>query len=89
MFWDAWNKWPSGTQFPFSCYGQWATLVVQDLEGPGHFLQSKDGATQGDPLDMIIYGIGVLPLIQELWDAQPCVTHPWYADDAVAGGNFE
>ena len=44
--------------------------------------------TQGEPLSMITYGIGVLPLIQELRDAHPHVTQPWYADDAGAGGNF-
>ena len=37
---------------------------------------------------MIVYGIGVLPLIRELWGAHPCVTQPWYADDAGAGGKF-
>ena len=48
----------------------------------------KEGVTQGDPLDMIAYGIGVLPLIRELRGAHPRVTHPWYADDAGAGGKF-
>ena len=38
---------------------------------------------------MIAYGIGVLPLIRELRNAQPRVTHPWYADDAGAGGTFQ
>ena len=37
---------------------------------------------------MIAYGIGVLPLIQELRDAHPYITQPWYADDAGAGGKF-
>ena len=38
---------------------------------------------------MIIYGIGLLPLIRELWDAHPRVTQPWYADDAGAWGTFK
>ena len=38
---------------------------------------------------MIAYDIGVLPLIRELLGAHSCVTKPWYADDAGAGGNFE
>ena len=37
---------------------------------------------------MIAYVIGVLPLIRELRGAHPRVTHPWYTDDAGAGGNF-
>ena len=48
----------------FHCYRHWATLVVWDTgEGSGHFLHSKEGVTQADPLAMIAYGIGVLPFI--------------------------
>ena len=84
-----WAVRPSGAQFTFNCYRHWATLVVRDIGyGSGHFLHSKEGVTQGDPLAMIAYDIGVLPLIRELREAHPCVTHPWYADDAGAGGAF-
>ena len=38
---------------------------------------------------MIAYGIGVLPLIKELWNAHPRVTQTWYANDAGAGGTFQ
>ena len=51
-------------------------------------MHNKYGVTQGDPLAMIAYGIGILPLIRELREAHPQVTHPWYADDAGAGGTF-
>ena len=44
--------------------------------------------TQGNPLAILVYGIGVLFLIMELRGAHPRVTHPWYADDAGAGGKF-
>ena len=61
--------------------------MVRDIgDGSGHFLHIKEGVTQGDPLAMITYGIGVLPLIWELRDPHPRVTQPWYADDAGAGG---
>ena len=55
----------------------------------GHFLHSKEGVTQGDPLAMIAYGIRVLHLIRELWGAHPQVTQSWYADDAGAGGKLQ
>ena len=88
MLWDVRHEWPSGAQFTFNCYLHWATLVVMDIgDGSCHFLHSKEGMTQGDPLAMIAYGIEVLPLIRELWDAHPCVTQPWYADDAEVGGD--
>ena len=90
MLLDVRNEWPSGAQFTFNCYRHWATLVVRELEdGSVHFLHSNEGVTQGDPLSMIAYSIGVLPLIRELQDVHPCVTQPWYADEAGAEGTFE
>ena len=62
MLWAVLHKWPSRAQFTFNCYRHWATLVVRDIgDGSDHFFQSKEGVTQGDPLAMIAYGIGVLP----------------------------
>ena len=52
-------------------------------------MHSNEGVTQGDPLAMIAYGIGVLPLIRVLRRDHPQFTQPWYADDAGAGGNFK
>ena len=61
--------------------------MVCDIEdGSGHFLHIKEGVTQGGPLFMIIYDIGVLPLVRELQETHPLVTQPWYADDAGSGG---
>ena len=77
ILWPVRHEWPSGAQFAFNCYRHWATLVVRDTgDGSGHFFQSKEGVTQGDPLIMIAYEIGVLPLIRELWGAHPRVTQP-------------
>ena len=64
-------------------------MVWDTGDGSGHFLHSKEGVTQGDPLTMIAYGIGVFPLIRELQGAHPRVTQPWYTDDARAGGTFQ
>ena len=77
MLWAVRHKWTSGAQFTFYCYLHWATLVVRDTgDGSGHFLHSKEGVTKGDPLAMIAYGIGVLPLIQEVREAHARVTQP-------------
>ena len=63
--------------------------MVRDTEdGSGHFLHSKEVVTQGDSLAIITYGIGALTLIRELRYAHPCVTQPWYMDDAGAGRKF-
>ena len=65
MLWDVRHEWPSDAQFTFNYYFHGATLVVWDKsDESGHFLHSKEGVTQGDPLVMIAYGIGVLPLIR-------------------------
>ena len=51
MLWDVQHEWPSGAQFTFNCYRHWATLLVWDtVDRSGHFLHSKEGVTQGDPL---------------------------------------
>ena len=83
MLWAVRHEWPSGTHFNFNCYRHWYTLVVRDTEdGSGYFLYSKEGVTQGGPLSMIAYGIGFLLLIRELRYSHPCVTQPWYSDEA-------
>ena len=75
MIWAVQYEWPGGAQFNFNCYRHWATLVVRDTaDGSGHFLHSKEGMTQGDPLAMIAYVIGVLSLIRYVRRAHPCVT---------------
>ena len=87
MLWAVWQEWPGGAQFTFNCYFHWATLVVRNTtDGSGHLLHSMEGVTQGDPLSMIAYGIGVLSLIRDLRRARSCVTQTGYADDAGAGG---
>ena len=45
------------------------------------FLQNREGVTQGGPLDMITYGRGTLPLIENLKKEFPDVTQPWCADN--------
>ena len=80
----------SGTQFTFNCYHHWDSIVVRDSEdGSCHFMHSKEGMTQGDPLAMITYGIWVLPLIRDLRDSHHCIPQPLYANDTGAGGEFE
>ena len=77
MLWAVRHKWPSGARFTYNYYRHWATLVVSNTEdGSGHFLHSKEGVTQGYPLTMITYGIGVLPLIRVLRSDHPQVSQP-------------
>ena len=38
---------------------------------------------------MILYGIGMLPLVIQLKAAEPTCLQPWYANDAAAGDKFD
>ena len=40
-------------------------------------------------MDMIAYGIVILPLIRDLCTAHPNSTQPWYADNVGNGGMFD
>jgi len=53
----------------------------------GNFVLSQEGTTQGDPLAMPMYALGVVPLIQKL--AGIDVSQMWYADDASTGGSLQ
>ena len=76
------NLWPRCARFVFNTYRGWSVLV---LRGQQKFLFSKEGVTQGDPLSMFVYAVGILPLIQSVQSPQRW-TQVWYADDASAGG---
>ena len=53
----------------------------------GDTLLSREGTTQGDPLAMAMYAIGILPLINQL-NPLPA-KQAWFADDATAGGQIQ
>jgi hypothetical protein len=72
----------------FNCYRHWASLVIQGEGGTTVLLYSKEGVTQGDPLSMFGYSIGILILIRRLKHEFLAVKQPWYTDDAGAGSCF-
>ena len=57
-------------------------------DGAITILFSKEGVTQGDPLAMVVYGIGMLPLTRILQEMVKDLLQLWYADNASAGGKF-
>ena len=69
-----------------------ATVVINSYRSnsslfiDGETLLSQEGTTQGDPMAMAIYAIGILPLIHHLADES--VKQSWFADDASVGGNL-
>ena len=69
-----------------------STILINTYRKPtnlymdGHILLSQEGTTQGDPLAMPMYAIGICPLIHKV----SCdVQQVWYADDATASGQLK
>ena len=88
MLWEVRNDLPIGARFAFNCYRHCATLVIRSGNGNGHFLYSKEVLTQRDPLEMVAYRLGILPLIRYLRTDHPSLTQPWYTDDSEEGGTL-
>ena len=55
----------SGTRFTFNCYICQTQLVVRAPDGTGETILVREGVTKGDPLAMLVYGLGTPPLIKE------------------------
>ena len=54
-----------------------------------NIFHSREGLTQGYPLDMVAYRIIILPMIKCLKLAHPDITQPWYSNDAGTLGTFD
>ena len=44
---------------------------------------------QGEPLTMVTYSIGIIPVIKWMKMAYLDITQPWYAEDAGALGTYK
>jgi hypothetical protein len=89
MLWTIRHEWPAGARFAYNCYSHHSLLIVRNPGGIAIFIFSKEGVTQGDPIAMFCYGIGILPMIRQLKTKYPELRQPWYADDAGALGSFD
>ena len=75
-----------GASFLFNCYRHWAQLILRHPGGLPVTTLSREGVTQGDPLSIVLYGITLVPLAEELQTADPEILSPFYADDAAFVG---
>ena len=74
--------------FVFNCYCVWSSFVLRNVNGKSSFLHIKEDVTQGGPLEMIVCGIIILPLIKNIKRDLPEVNQPWYADHTGSLGAF-
>jgi hypothetical protein len=86
MLWTARHRWANGARFSLNCYRHASMLILRRQGGSCEVLLSREGVTQGDPLSMVLYGLALTPLAEQLRLAVPTVVQPWYADDAAMEG---
>ena len=87
MLWTMWHLWPAGARFAFNCYRHWAQLLPCQPEEPPVTILNGEGVTQGDPISMVLYGIALVPLAEEIRAADPGLLSPFCADDAAFDGS--
>ena len=86
--WNCRVLWPRCSPFLFNCYRGYATILVRSLStGKLHTTLSREGTKQGCPLAMLMYAVGVCPLILRLKDPAQHKQN-WYADDSSCGGRL-
>ena len=89
MLWTVRHRWLAGARSTFNCYRHWAQLL---LRHPGELpvtILSREGVTQSDPLSMVLYGITLAPLAEELRLVDQGLLSPFYVNDAALDGSVQ
>ena len=87
MLWTAQHRWKAGARFVFNCYRHWAQLLLRQTGEPPVTILSGEGVTQGDPISMVLCGITLIPLVEELRAVDSGLLSPFYVDDAAFDGS--
>ena len=87
MLWTVRHRWTAGARFVFNFYNHWAQLLLRQPGEPPVTILSREGVTQGYPLSMVLYGITLVPLTEELRAADLGLLSPIYADDVAFNGS--
>ena len=87
MLWTAHHRWNRGSRFAFNRYRHHNIVYVRSHPGhPPHIILSKEGVAQGCVFGMFLYGIGLLPLCEQMRAQVPESLQTWFADDGAATG---
>lgn len=83
-------KCPSFARYIENLYSHPAKQFVSDREtGRCEIIDSAEGTTQGDPVAMAMYAIGLLKLQDRISHEKTQVKHVAYADDITGAGKIE
>ena len=88
MLWTVRHLWPSEARFFSTDIVTGHCSFFRNSNSMASTLHCREGVTQGDSFLMIVYRIGIIPLIKILKRAIHDVTQPWYADNSIALGTF-
>ena len=84
--WNCQVLWPRCSLFLLNSYRGYAVILLKGLYSRKLFIiLSQGGTTQGCPLAMLMYSIGVYPLISLLKDPKHYKQN-WYTDDSACAG---
>ena len=83
MLWKVHYHWMAGAMYAFNCCKHWAYLILHNMGIPLVKLLSQEGVTQIDPLSVVLYGITLFFLVEDLQAADLGIIIPFYVDNAV------
>ena len=61
----------------------WLQLLLRQPSDATAIILIREGVTQGDPLSIVLYGITLVPLVEEPRDATPILVPPFYDNDTA------
>ena len=79
------HHWMMGVRFAFNCYIHCAKLLLLQPGNIPVILLIREGVTWGYHISMVLYGIALVLLAEELRDADPTLLSLLYANNVVFG----
>ena len=86
MIWRVHHRWPAGVRFALNFYMHWSQVLLCQPGDSPFLLLIRDRVTHGYPLSMVLYRITLVPLAENLRDADTTLLSPFYTDDVVFDG---
>ena len=86
MLWDVRHHWALMARFTMNTYCHYVQMVVRAPGRLPHVILAKEGCIQEDPISMLLYGIGLLPLTEKLCANHGTVACLFFADDLTLTG---